>query len=384
VSLAPQGRNYDPLVLGLGASSVLDEVQILQLDEFQLPNMAADLTSYNLFEFSEALSGAVLGGRLPRLRQACLTSHTGDPKFFAVPFYSNISLIACQENKLGVLPSSWTEMAVACQKYSGEGLYFACHVERSNNFESYNCMFLEILYSMKRPPSGQKQGSLLDWFSADRNITTKALRCFRALLERYHRILLSRMMAVQDDEQWQNLQNELTRSALISRHWYNTLNQMLAELELDVRSHYTVMRLPGERPDEEYMTTAGDWFLAVPQYSAAPEVALDVIEFLTSRDKEMQRLHLGVGLPTQADYYRRESSHVSPYFDLAISDLRDLVQHGLRRSQFISYQIFGETLSSHLQRLLETPSPKYDEVCDDLLVSLEFIQSKIVTSTGTM
>lgn len=374
-TLAPQTRTYDPQMLRLGSASSVDQMQILQLDQFQLPR-AADWKNSGLYTFSHDMAGPLLEDRLPRFRESCLFWRDHERQALAVPFYANLSLLACRE-QAGSLPTDWSAMAEEAARFQGEGLYFAAHTVRSNNFESYNCLFLEILYSWQKPPADEGCG-LANWLSADRDKTLKALRCFHLLLQRYHYAMLAEMPNAGTDAEWQSLQNRLAGKALVSRHWYNTLNQMLADLAPDQRAPYHIAWLPCGRDGERYMTTAGEWYLAVPQYSAAPEVALDVIEFMTMPDKEMQRVHIGVGLPTRSDYYNRESgvSDVSPFFDLRMPELRDLMEKAFRRSQFACYQAFADTLSSHLQRLLETAAPNFASTLDGLLASLNFIRSR--------
>jgi ABC-type glycerol-3-phosphate transport system substrate-binding protein len=181
------------------------------------------------------------------------------------------------------------------------------------------------------------------------------------------------------------MQSALTSSAIISRHWYNTLNQMMADLGSEKRASYSITMLPGFGAGQSYMTTAGEWYLAVPAYSAAPEVAMDVIEYLTTPDNEMQRLHLGVSLPTRADYYSpdapRMATDFSPFFEMPRDALSNLVEGVFRRSDFPKYQAFAETLSSHLQRLLFVGSPHYGHVLDGLTAALNFVNSRMARET---
>jgi hypothetical protein len=330
------------------------------------------------------MAEALLKDRLTRLRACCeWTADGGDTYAFAIPFYANISLLAWQRDKLGHLPASWSDMADAALRNS-DGLYFACHAVPANYFESYNCLFLEILHSTQRPVNSA-DCSFAQWLTRDRKKTEEALRCFHALLQPFHKRVSEAMTSSRSDEEWQKLQSAWTSEALISRHWYNTLNQMMATLLLSRRAQYQVDWLPSQDPDRRYMTTAGEWYLAVPQYSAAPEIALDVIEFLTNPDKEMQRVHIGVGLPTRRDYYQPQGpgvpSDISPYFLLDMTALEEAIRSAFRRSQFSCYQAFAETMSSHLQRMLETDRPLFSKVLDGILGSLDFFRRREMCNT---
>jgi hypothetical protein len=85
--------------------------------------------------------------------------------------------------------------------------------------------------------------------------------------------------------------------AEVWRHWYSTLNQMLSDMSAAVRADIVVAPLPGNA------SVAGEWFLGVPSYSAAPDVGLRLIQLYTSQEGEIDRLKYGVGLPVHTSFY---------------------------------------------------------------------------------
>ncbi len=111
------------------------------------------------------------------------------------------------------------------------------------------------------------------------------------------------------------------------------------------------------------VTTAGDWYLSIPAHSASPEIGLDLIKNLAAPEREMQRLQLGVGLPTRETFYAppvrgedpRAGPPVSPYFRLTRPQLGELVDKAIRRSRFHCYERFASAISAHLQSILEIP-----------------------------
>lgn len=115
------------------------------------------------------------------------------------------------------------------------------------------------------------------------------------------------------------------------------------------------------KPLFEGRATAGEWYLAIPSHSASPEVGLRLIEQLTSMDRETLRVELGVGLPTRTAYYQDMATgetSVSRYFHFPRLDVYRLLQKAIRRSHFLHYQRCSNTISSHLQWILEIPRPK--------------------------
>jgi hypothetical protein len=73
----------------------------------------------------------------------------------------------------------------------------------------------------------------------------------------------------------------------------------------------------------------------------------------------MERLQMGVGLPTRKTFYNvghSAPSAISRYFRFAHDDLSRLVHKAFRRSRFFCYQQFAGTISSHLLWILEMPA----------------------------
>lgn len=119
--------------------------------------------------------------------------------------------------------------------------------------------------------------------------------------------------------------------------------------------------------------------LGVPSYSAAPQVGLR-IELLTSPEAELDRVKLGIGLPTRVGFYAfRESSQVSvsPYFSMHGSALSEVVSNAFPRSSFGCYPSVTATLSSHLQDLLEIPFSDERALMSEIAKRREFLKRRL-------
>ena len=140
---------------------------------------------------------------------------------------------------------------------------FSCAV-RDNSFESYNCLFFEILYSLQPPPKGEPV-DLAVWLNQPEAIEAGYLLWL--LCRRSHALA----------------QQNFIPSAAICRHWFNTLHEQLSAMPPEERAEIHV------QPLFNGQTTAGEWYLAIPSYSASPEVGLRLIEQLTTPDREALR-----------------------------------------------------------------------------------------------
>lgn len=335
--LSAQNVGYDPAFLSMARYSALDELQILQLDEFQVPLPGEPPTT--LYRFDESAHPGLLEGRADIFKRRVRCEQN---RFFAVPFYQNVSFLAYDEAKYSSpMPQSWGELAAHCEAWDADNktsseVFFSCPIYEES-FESYNCLFFEILYSLSPLSLDENCCDLVCWLASEKAL--EAAYLFRRLCRLSH------------------VRGYVAKTfprATFWRHWYNTLNQELSGFSPEARSCIRVKRLFGE------ITSAGEWYLAIPSHSASPDVGLYLIEQLTSAEREIHRLQLGIGLPTREAFYESESGRqqnlaISPYFRFSRADLNDLTSKAIRRSCFRSYERLASSISSHLKWMLEIP-----------------------------
>lgn len=339
--------------LELGPLSTVDELQIVQLDEFQLPEVLSHRGTeplLRLFPLTDWV--AELWKDLdPNIRERLQPAGSGD--FAALPFYDNLSLLTVRRDFLNEpgkghhsTVRDWRLIAEAAAAWEQTGrgedeVFFDFPTEIP---EHYNCLFLEIALGLGVAPIGANRERLEEWLGSAGVV--EACRIFRALAQRKHRLALRKPNP------------ETLRSAaagsIIGRHWFTTLNQLIKDQpalagELEVRA------LPGD------ICVAGEWYLAVPAYSAAPEIALRIIRVLTTPQAEEERLRLGVGLPTRVPFYHveggvegTEPELPSRYLPgLPLHTVGELLRHAFRRSSIHGYARVTPALALHLQQILE-------------------------------
>lgn len=356
--IRPQYETFDPHMLAMSASSAVDEVQVLQLDEFQTSGAAGrtpNLIGFPAEQVTDSTSPLVDRMRL-HCGAECNTIHL-------VPFYDNISLLAYRRSafRRTSFPGSWQELAQECREWEhdNEGLFFACHACGITTIESYNCLFIEILRSIEDLDAASgSHCDLLRWIDSEAG--RQAALLFWTLCRRSHRATTANSAWTPD--------SSVYASARVWRHWYNTLNQMLYDMTPDDAQDIEVV------PLYDNVTTAGEWYLGVTAHSAAPDAALQLIRYLTTREQELRRLHLGVGLPTRAEFYDKPGPdgtvRLSPFFSMDARLARTLIQRAFRRSRFPCYATFSELLSSHLVRILRLPPDGIEDAVQAMLASM--------------
>ncbi|HKQ69244.1 MAG TPA: ATPase domain-containing protein [Polyangiaceae bacterium] len=397
-----QSRLSVSMAINLGHSSAVDELQLIQLDEYQLPDPRGD--ARHDAPFLSISKQSWERAFIARLAKAASASRD---HFRAIPLYADIGFLAYRKASLPVdlagrltrrpldAASWWRDLARCCLEWErrkggkivvGEGpeddseLFFEfSHV----TVENYNCLFFEVLSSFVAapdlPPSGEGACCRLErWLRPDDDQVVNACRTYWSLCRRAHQLDLERRRRESspsalrpipivghgnegtfDIERLRHQPEEhsgpwrVSAKAVIWRHWFSTLSQMLSGLTAEQRRDIEVTLLPGP-------SVGGDWFIAIPSYSAASDVGVDLLERLTTPQANVERLHLGIGLPTYDSFYDRPNSErLSPYFSVPLTEVRNAIENAFTRSTLGSYGEQSEILGHHLKRLLETqPYPE--------------------------
>lgn len=340
--LKSQTRLYMADTFQLASASANDELQLLQLDEFQVP---ASESRSSLYRFrGSAWDRELWNDYFPRFtRDVCSRQ-----EFSVLPLYQNVSVLAYRRGQIGDdSVRSWTALAEASRQWEEKngataGLFFEFPQVTQEN---YNCLYLEILLSLCAPPTEPSGCCFQEWLR--RPEALEAAELFRTLCRRAY----LRTPATHPGRRSPQIRIEMSTESVVWRTWYGTLNQMLSKMPAGERLDIEVIPLPNR------VSISGEWYLGVPSHSAAPDVALNLIKFLTSREAELDRARLGVGLPTRSTFYQSKDpsirTKVSPFFSMEIDVLRNLVETAFARSSFDCYAQFAGVLAPHLQTIIE-------------------------------
>ena len=348
------------------STSSIDELQICQVDEFQLPLIRDNERMASLHVFKDREWRKDWEGLFERLKKRCKT-----PKgsFFAVPLFENVSLLAnrreyvdCDGRQIATDVSSWDALADQCDEWNRgdrdpKSMFFDF---AGTTDENYNCLFLEILLTLSRPILAHGACSLIAWLMSDDAV--KACILYRRLCRRAHLVKSRSPIADGTRGKTEDRSVHLSDNAIVWRLWYSSANQLLAGMAPNDREGIQIGSLPGE------VTIAGEWYLAMPAYSSSHEIGLQIIETLTDRQAELARLRRGVGLPTRSEFYEQmasdeiEPTPVSPYFSMKIALLSRLINSAFVRSSFHCYSEISSILAAHLKMVIEIPEMSSDAI----------------------
>jgi KaiC/GvpD/RAD55 family RecA-like ATPase len=368
--LEDQSKVFLSASTSLGGSTAIDELHLVQLDEYQMPSPSDKSTgSIQLWRFDDTQwQENWWGGQLPKLNARVKQNNT----FVGLPLFTNIGLLAYQKSLSSEVVSSWKQLAAQCAEWEKDNKPPALFFDfPGGTDENYNCFFWELLLAEKdvQVTNVTSDCALIKILTGESAI--KAALIMRTLARRAH--LQKGFHRNQDSTSRLREHMSTSPTALVWRHWYTTLNDMLVHFGEEERRNIRVTFLPGG------VCIAGEWFVAVPQYSAAPEKGLDLIKMLTSREAELDRMVRGVGLPTRTDFFygdngNSQESIISPFFRLKKREIGDRISNAFRRSQFACYSLLSPVLAIHLKQILE--------ISGDSVTSLEDEAECILNSLG--
>jgi len=341
VSTVDRGRMEQ--AISMIDNTAIDEVQILQLDEFHARTACAlhGEKSIQLHPFQIEEWSAGCGVREDFL--GCFDTLAGKT-FQVVPYYANIGCLVVKRDLRLPPDLTWRDLAERCGNPETK-VSFAFDKDVPENF---NCLFFEILLSLanKHPIFPKGECPLRSWLGEQ-----DALEAC-TLMRRLCRPLAKAARPAQLDTEGFGSEPSACGTASVWRRWFTTLETASKE-GLPQRAELEVRPLPGG------WAVAGEWYLGVPAHAASPSSGLGFIKTMTSRDCELSRLRQGVGLPTRRGFYEgkyRACSSSGISFEIEPANLAAMFQKAFRRSTFPCYSLISASLAHHLKSMLENPA----------------------------
>jgi KaiC/GvpD/RAD55 family RecA-like ATPase len=313
-------------------ASALDELQIVQVDEYEAPRQSGKEHSGEGSWAWPLQLPSVLSKDKAFLDLLCegLTLRA-DGAMLAVPYYADVGVLAYRHDLcpnaatvdswegLADLQADWT--ARNHDQAADAPLFFDYPQDTEQNFCS---LFLEMISEVSEPwraalgePGNPKKPvrmqSLLEELRTDCGLRAVNLFWRLGRPSWLKRTLLSRptnenlLGSFKESQHGSGLfdgaetegepECKTFTNAVIWRQWYTTLYQMTNAMMPENREHLRVRAVPGGRG------VSGEWFLCIPKHSAARETGLEIIRRAVLPEAEIERLRLGVGLPVRKAFY---------------------------------------------------------------------------------
>ncbi|MFN3687413.1 ABC transporter substrate-binding protein [Salinarimonas sp.] len=291
------------------------------IDVFQIDVIWPGILAQHFIDLSEHMDGAEADHF-----EAIVENNTVDGRLVAMPWFTDAGLLYYRRDLLerhgASVPETWEEltetarMIQEAERADGNGQMWG-FVFQGRAYEGLTCNALEWVDAFGG-------GTIVD---GDGNVTInnpQALAAFELAATWVGYIAPEGVLNYAEEEARGVFQSG---NAVFMRNW--PYAWALAEAEdSTIRGNVGVAALPRGGEDGSNTGTLGGWQLAVSRYSAHPEVAADLVRFLTSREEQKRRAIEGAYNPTIAALYEDEDVlAANPFF----GDLYDTFVNAVAR-----------------------------------------------------
>ncbi|WP_136253722.1 ABC transporter substrate-binding protein [Halomonas niordiana] len=273
--------------------------QSSDIDVMQIDVVWPGLLANHLLDLNKALGADAAEGHF----ETIVTNNTVDDRLVAMPWFTDAGVLYYRKDLLEQhgheAPETWQEMtAIAeeiqdAERAAGNDKLWG-YVFQGRAYEGLTCNALEWVAS-------HGGGSIVD---ADGEITIDNAKAAEAL------DLAASWIGDISPKGALNYTEEEARgifqsgNAVFMRNWPYAWSLAQSE-DSDVAGKVGVVKLP-HGPEGESAATLGGWNLAVSKYTESPEVAADLVAFLTGEAEQKRRAIQGAYNPTIASLYDDE------------------------------------------------------------------------------
>lgn len=325
--LCPKALRVDQNLLyinkGLQKShlSTLEELQILQFDEYQIPKIKESLYPISWLKFPKGRKDDFFKSLISKVESNEMEKD--ENKTLGIPYLLNLSFLVYRKDfwyeSLNDL-NCWNTICEKLRKKNNDKnenaprFFWFDFTRRS--YENYNCLFLEIFFSLL------KEAAIKDfWKIAEGDCYPKFFKNTFMQKSLDALCIMNELCASSPAQRdWEDFHKKrqgfdsnlncpkefqfkpVDPNAVISRHWFTTIYQMYAANEKINKDEYGIIPLPNN------ITTAGEWYWGIPSYSAGYNTGVEIIDMLTTEEGEINRLFLHLGLPTQKVLYGSDNN----------------------------------------------------------------------------
>lgn len=325
---------------------------VLQLDVVWTPEFAAAGWILPLDRF---------GPHRDAFLPAAIRANTYAGRLYAIPWFADVGLLYWRTDLLPHAPHSLAQLVrMARRGVSGPlppGVPAALRpragiVWQGARYEGLVTTFLEVL--------GAYGGRILDdqWrVRVDSPAGVAALSFLRDEIDREH-VTPPEVLTWHEEETRFAFQNG---NAVFMRNWPYAYALMADAKHSRVAGRFSVATMPAAAsprwPDGHPTAALGGAELAINAHSAHPELAYQLIAFLTAPRQMLERAAVVGELPTRRALYA--DPRLGRALAIPLAQVRDAVEHAAARPVIPIYSQLSELLQIHLHRALvgeETPA----------------------------
>ncbi|MBD3640426.1 MAG: ABC transporter substrate-binding protein [Marinobacter sp.] len=301
------------------------------VDIFQIDVVWPGMLAQHMIDLTPHMDGAE-----SRHFEALVRNNTVDGRLVAMPWFTDAGVLYYRKDLLEkydqAVPQTWqqltatAETVMAAEREAGNDRFWG-FVWQGRAYEGLTCDALEWVAS-------HNGGTIVN---ADGDVTINNPQAIEAL------DLASGWVDTISPRAVLNYTEEEARgvfqsgNALFMRNWPYAWSLAQSD-DSPVKGKVGVVALPKGGEDGRHAGTLGGWQLAVSKYSENPELAADLVRYLTSYEEQKRRAIEGSYNPTLPELYQDEDVLAAvPFF----GELFETFKNGVPRPSSVTGESYG-------------------------------------------
>ncbi len=301
------------------------------VDIFQIDVVWPGMLAQHMIDLTPHMDGAE-----SRHFEALVRNNTVDGRLVAMPWFTDAGVLYYRKDLLEkydqAVPQTWqqltatAETVMAAEREAGNDKFWG-FVWQGRAYEGLTCDALEWVAS-------HNGGTIVN---ADGDVTINNPQAIEAL------DLASGWVDTISPRAVLNYTEEEARgvfqsgNALFMRNWPYAWSLAQSD-DSPVKDKVGVVALPKGGEDGRHAGTLGGWQLAVSKYSENPELAADLVRYLTSYEEQKRRAIEGSYNPTLPELYQDEDVLAAvPFF----GELFETFKNGVPRPSSVTGESYG-------------------------------------------
>lgn len=329
------------------------------VDIFQIDVVWPGMLASHMVDLSQYTDGAE-----GRHFESLVRNNTVDGRLVAMPWFTDAGVLYYRKDLLAKhdqpVPETWTQLTetaeavMQAERTEGNDRFWG-YVWQGRAYEGLTCNALEWVAS-------HGGGTIVD---GEGKVTINNPQA-RAALEQaagwIDTISPRSVLNYTEEEARGAFQSG---NALFMRNWPYAWSLAQSE-DSPVRGKVGVVALPRSGDEGRHAGTLGGWQLAVSKYSDNPELAADLVAYLTGYEEQKRRAIQGSYNPTIPDLYRdQEVLAAVPFF----GELFETFKNGVPRPSSVTGESYGRVSNAFFNTAHDVLSG--EAAADEALAGLE-------------
>jgi trehalose/maltose transport system substrate-binding protein len=374
---AKTGNQVEYLNLPPSANDVLTlfsqywAAQTPDLDIYQIDVCWPGMAAPHAVDLKKYFSEQELAQFFPRI----VENNTVNGRLIGIPFFTDAGLLYYRTDLLEkygykVPPETWEELTdeaakiQAGERAAGDADFWG-FVWQGSSYEGLTCDGLEWIYSYGGGTIIERDGTV----SIDNPNALKALKMAKGWVGTISPRGVTNYKEEESRNVWQS------GHAAFMRNWPYAY-ALGSSKESPIAGKFSVTVLPKGGPDGKHAATLGGWQLMVSKYSKNPDIAADLVKYLTSAEIQKRDAIELTRLPTRPALYRdKDVLATVPWF----ASLLPVFTNAVARPSTIlgaDYNRFATMFFNNLNQVLNDQKSEEDALRSIAASAQRFVPNK--------